>query len=105
MRSSDGYRQLASDERFIDFDRTAVRSAELADVPVEISLHRVADAMHHEPCGLLSDAKRTGDLARRDSVLGVGKQPDGRKPLLQTERRVLKEIGRASCRARGEVSG
>jgi hypothetical protein len=47
--------------------------------------------MQHEPCSLLSNAKRTGDLAGTDSVLGIGDEPDSGKPLLKAQRRVLED--------------
>ncbi len=49
-----------------------------------------ADAMAHEPSGLLSDAKSPVDLVAGNAVLGVHNQPDSRKPLVQSKRGVFK---------------
>lgn len=46
--------------------------------------------MKHEPCRLLRDAQVTVNFVRADSVLAVGYHPRCRKPLVQTERRILK---------------
>src|ERR1039458_90227 len=46
--------------------------------------------MQHEPSGLLGDVQGAMNLPRTDAVLGIGNHPDGRKPLLQGKRRVLK---------------
>jgi hypothetical protein len=54
-------------------------------------LHRLADAVKHEPACLLSDAQIASDLARANAVLAVGNQPDRREPFIQTDRRVLED--------------
>src|ERR1039457_4084757 len=46
--------------------------------------------MHHEPCRLLSDAKGSGYLVGPNPILAAHKQPHGRQPLFQRNRRVLK---------------
>jgi hypothetical protein len=47
--------------------------------------------MQHEPSTLLSHTDGLGKLIGTDAVLAVGKQPRGRKPLFQTDRRILKD--------------
>jgi len=39
--------------------------------------------MVHVPSGFLSDTNATGQLARTDTILRVGNQPDRREPLVQ----------------------
>jgi hypothetical protein len=73
--------RLAADEGLIDFHLAAQLAA--------VTLHREADAMEHEPCGLLSDANRPVKLPRANPILIVYDQPDRRKPFVQSERRVL----------------
>src|ERR1700687_1203203 len=46
--------------------------------------------MHHEPCGLLSDAESSGDFVGANAVLATYQQPHGGKPLFQRDRRILK---------------
>jgi hypothetical protein len=53
--------------------------------------HSLANPMHHEPCGFLSDAERTGNLARGNAILGSGDQPHCRKPFFKAQRRVFKD--------------
>ena len=48
-----------------------------------------ANAVIQEPSGLLSDPKIPSDFARADPVLAVNNQPESRKPLVQTKRRIL----------------
>lgn len=75
---------LAADEGLIDFG--------LARYPVEVAeLHGEADAVLHEPSGALLDADGAAKLVGRDSVLGVGDEPDSGEPILQLHRRVLKD--------------
>src|ERR1019366_8339061 len=47
--------------------------------------------MQHEPCRLLSDSQILGDFATADSVLAVRDQPHRTQPLVQRERRILKD--------------
>jgi hypothetical protein len=46
--------------------------------------------MHHEPCGLLSDAESGGDFVRANAVLAANEKPHGGKPLFQRDRGILK---------------
>jgi hypothetical protein len=47
--------------------------------------------MEHEPCRLLRDADVPRNLARADTVLAVDEQPERGQPLVQAERRILKD--------------
>src|SRR5205085_8161438 len=52
-------------------------------------LHRKADAVKHEPSGLLRDADCAMHFVRTDAVLAVRDHRYCREPFAQTERRVL----------------
>src|SRR6202023_3133276 len=54
-----------------------------------LALHREPDAVKHEPCSFLSNAKRAVKLPRANAVLVVDDHPDGRQPFVQAKRRVL----------------
>lgn len=54
-------------------------------------LHRNADAVNHEPSGLLRDADSAVDFVRTDAVLAVRHHPNCHEPLVQTEGRVLED--------------
>lgn len=75
---------LSADVGLIDFDvaRELVASG---------GLHDQADALEHEPGRFLSHADRTCNLIGTNAVLGVGKQPDRRQPLVESDRRVLED--------------
>jgi hypothetical protein len=75
----------ATDVGFINFDVATELAA------ARFVLHRQTDAVQHEPRGLLGDANRAVDLPRANAVLAVGDQPQNGQPLVQTERRVLKD--------------
>jgi len=74
--------RLAADEGFIRFHfageqvGTAVCQSE-------------AEAMRHEPCGLLGHPQIAGKLARTAAVLAIHQEPQGGKPLVQAESRVF----------------
>jgi hypothetical protein len=70
---------LAADERFVHFDFAI-------DLVEGFSLHRKANAVEHEPRGLLRHTERTMDLVAADPVLRASNHPHGRKPLVQAER-------------------
>jgi hypothetical protein len=78
---------FATDEALINLDLTATTT----DLEERAVLHRKADAVEHEPCSLLSDAKGAGNLTRANAVLCSSNHPDGGKPLLQSQRRILKD--------------
>src|SRR5688572_5880722 len=71
-----------TDKSFVNFNR-----------PHELvkgsGLHGLADTMQEKPCRFLSDAKRTVDLVRANPILRVDDQPNGRQPLIETDRRVF----------------
>jgi hypothetical protein len=79
---------LAADEGFVYFNSATIGAPEFHHGTV---LHGLADAVKHEPCGLLSNAKSTGQFARANAILGTTNYPDGGEPLIQSERRVLKD--------------
>jgi hypothetical protein len=45
--------------------------------------------VEHEPRGLLSDAKGTGNFIAADTVLGAGFKPDDHKPTLERQRAIF----------------
>jgi hypothetical protein len=56
-----------------------------------IALHRKADSVEHEPCGLLSDAKSAGHFVRTHAILAVGNHPHCDKPLIERQCRIFKD--------------
>ena len=66
-----------TDKRFVGFDR-AGHFVDAAGV------HRVADAVKHEPCRGLSHFQITGNLVRANTVLAVGNEPHGTEPLIES---------------------
>lgn len=76
---------LTADETFIDLDF----AVEIASGKVILQCQ--AYATQHKPCGFLGDAEIAANFETADAVLAVGKQPNGREPLVQTERRVFKD--------------
>jgi len=74
---------LSADESLIHFD-FVLRSADLVHWAIAvIFLHAQTDAMQHEPCGLLSDAKSAAYFIGTYAVLAVRNQPNSDKPLVQ----------------------
>jgi len=76
---------LAADEGFVDFDFTIQLAA------ATVILHCEPDALKHEPSGLLANADSAVNLIGRNSILAVGELPHGEQPLVQADRRVLKD--------------
>ena len=76
--------RLAADESFVGFDM----AGELVSGGHAES---AANAVIHEPCGLLSHADGPGDLVAADAVLAVHYLPHGEQPFVQAERRILKD--------------
>lgn len=76
----------SADESLVGFDWTI--SAELIETA---ALHRLADAVKHEPCGRLSDAERTTDFIAANAVLAVDDLPHSDHPLVQSERAILED--------------
>jgi len=79
---------LTADERFIHFDVPGQFSLKAS------GLHCFANAMHHEPCRLLGNSDGPVNLIRRNSVLCRRNDPNRSKPLVQAQRRVLKNRAR-----------
>jgi hypothetical protein len=75
---------LRADECFIDFDF----ASEHVKTPV---LHGKADAMEHEPSGLLGDAKAAMQFVGTDTVFCPNDEPRGGEPLLKTDRGILED--------------
>lgn len=69
---------LPADIGFIGFDLAG-------ELPKRAGLHCKADAMEHEPSGLLSDAKLAGDLIRANPVLIVGNHPHCCEPFIKAD--------------------
>jgi len=78
---------LAADEGFIHFDFGS-RPAKFHE---RAFLQGQPDSLEHEPRGFLRDAEAPVNLVGTDAVLAVHQHPDGRKPLVQAERRVLED--------------
>ena len=78
---------LATDESLIDLNLSTV-AAQLREGTI---LHGLANTVQHEPCCLLGDAERPGNLAGANAVLGSDNEPNGREPSFKTKRRILKD--------------
>jgi len=76
----------ATDESFVYFDFLAA-TAELYEV---LFMQGEANAVHHEPCGFLSDSQSARYFVRTDSILGIHDEPNGNHPLVHAERGILK---------------
>jgi hypothetical protein len=89
----------AGDLRFLVLVHEASSAADERLVNLEVAnrffkgavLHRLADAVEHEPCALLSDAQGARHFARANTILAVGNQPDRGEPFIQPDRRILKD--------------
>src|SRR6266852_2171588 len=77
----------ATDEGLVHFYLFAI-SSESNEILV---VQGKANAVHHEPSGLLSDAQGTGHFVGTDSVLRVNNHPNGNHPLVHAERGILKD--------------
>ncbi len=78
---------LAADEGLVSLDLAAVT----ADLQQRAVLHGETNAVKHEPCRLLSDAERPCNLARGHPIFCRSDEPHSGKPLIQTERGILKD--------------
>lgn len=74
---------LAPDERFVHFYLSR-------QLPKRASLHGQSDPVKHEPGGLLGYFQGAGKLAGTNAVLRVCDTPNGDEPLVEPQRRVLK---------------
>ena len=77
----------AADESLVHFHDLAAT----AQLHEGTALHGKPDTVHHEPCGFLSDPDRAGHFVRTDSILTVGDHPNGSQPLVEANRRILKD--------------
>jgi len=75
---------LAAYKRFVNLDFAREFSTILA-------LMCKANAMQHEPRGFLSDPKSAANFITGDSVLGIRDEPHARKPLVESQRGILKD--------------
>jgi len=79
--------RLATDESLINFNfRT--RTTEFHK---RLVLKSKPKALQHKPCRLLGDAKRSVNLHTGDAILAIDKHPESSHPLVQAERRILKD--------------
>jgi len=49
----------------------------------------LADAMQHEPCGVLADADSLAEFVATDSILAVRQHPESHHPLVESKRRIF----------------
>lgn len=75
---------FAADVRFVGLD-LAVEFLE------GVGLHRLSDAVEHEPRGSLGDSDCPAEFVAADSILAVGNRPDCNEPFVQTKRRILED--------------
>ena len=54
-------------------------------------VQRCSQTLQHKPCRLLSNAKSAVDFHAANAVLAANKHPKCRHPLVQTDRRILKD--------------
>ena len=76
----------STDHGFVGFDWAV--TAEFLEAP---ALHGFADAVQHEPCGLLSHVQIAGDFVATHSVLAIDYQPHGDQPLVEAEWAILED--------------
>src|SRR5947209_1946029 len=75
---------LAADVRFVRFDLAGERVA-------VVGLHRESEPVQHKPRRLLRHADPARNLIGRNAVAVRRQQPHGREPLVEANRRVLKD--------------
>jgi hypothetical protein len=75
---------FAADESLVRFNFAAKRSG-------NILVHCLADAVHHEPRRLLSNADSPSYLAGTNSVPTVADHPERTHPLVQAQRRIFED--------------
>ena len=76
--------RLSTDEGLVYFNLSS-------KLDERFGLHSLADSVEHEPCRLLGDVQIAGDFIGTDTVLAVSNHPHRSKPLVQPERRILKD--------------
>jgi hypothetical protein len=77
----------AADESFVCFNNLSTA----ADFHERTALHSKSDSVEHKPCRLLSDANSPTEFIRTYSILTVGQHPNGSQPLVEGDRRILKD--------------
>ena len=90
---------LAADKGFVALDFTPKLPAEV------LILHSKANPMEHEPRGLLGDLDGAVEFPRGNPIPVAGNHPHGRKPLVQAERRILKNRAELDGELRLRVPG
>src|SRR5882724_1032953 len=70
---------------YLDF---AVRAAKFQERAI---LHCETDSVEHEPCRLLSDAKRATHFIGTNAVLAIGNHPNSDEPLAQRQCRIFED--------------
>jgi len=78
--------RLTANESFVHFNRVSA-SAKLAAF---VALHSKPDSVKHEPSCFLGDSQSAMNLPRRNAILAIRNHPHYRQPLVQTQRRILK---------------
>src|SRR5450432_41698 len=66
---------------FVHFDNAAARTKQTGTV----AGHGFADAVGHEPCGLVSDAEHAVNLVRTDGLLASAHEMHSEQPLIQCD--------------------
>jgi hypothetical protein len=74
---------LATDKSFIGFNFSR-------ELRKRVIVHSFADAVKHEPCGLLSYTEGASYFAGTNAVLAIAEHPESAHPLIQTKRGILK---------------
>ena len=54
-------------------------------------MHGATDTVEHEPCGFLGYVQRPCNLARTNTVLRAGNNPDGREPFPKAKRGIVED--------------
>ena len=78
----------SADIGFVAFYRTTRTATEFT---LGFVLHGFTNPMQHEPCGVLPDAQSFTQFVAADSVFAVCQHPQSNHPLIEAERRVLKD--------------
>lgn len=81
---------LAADVGFIRLD-FRIRTTKFSGRPKRAIVQRSSQTLKHEPCRLLRNAKRAVNLHTGDSVLAIDQHPKACHPLVETDRRILKD--------------
>ena len=90
--------RFAADEGFVRFHFTGEQTESAI-------LQRIAKAVSHEPSGLLGHSEIAGQFAGTDAVLAVHYEPEGGKPLVQTDGGILKYCPGLQRKCRALVLG